>query len=136
MKFLIDKKETDGGRFIADWDLDKRLDFLRAKYGYKETKLKNEYMDDLTTCTIRIKSLKQLKEFMYDMEVDSIIITQDSGYYVSTGDLRIILDIDEYEEEPALSHKGMDEFGHLVADGAGYYDENGRFCFFERYEDY
>ncbi len=100
MKFLIDKKETDGGRFIADWEFDRRLDILENKYSYKEKVFKNEYMDNLMTSTIRIKSLKQLKEFMDDMKVENIIISKDSGYYVSTGDLRIVVDIEEGDNEP------------------------------------
>ena len=111
MKFLIDKKCTDDGRFISDWELDKRLDILENKYSYKEKEFKNEHMEGLLTSTIRIKSLKQLKEFMDDMEVDNIIISKDSGYYVSTGDLRIVVDIEEkeYKEEPDDEYKAIDE---------------------------
>lgn len=103
MKFLIDKKETDSGRFLADWEFDKRLDVLENKYSYKEKEFKNEHMEGLLTSTIRLKSLKQLREFMDDMGVDSIIITKDSGYYVSTGDLRIIVDIDTDDNEPDVT---------------------------------
>lgn len=89
MRFLIDKMETNEGRFLADWELDHRLDILREKYKFKTTILRDKHKINSEIHTIRITSMKQLQEFIEDF--GDITITQDSGYYFNIGYPRIIV---------------------------------------------
>lgn len=97
MRFLLDKMETDEGRFLPDWDLDRRLDILREKYKYKKTVLRDENHINSEIHTIRISSMKQLQEFINDM--GDITITKDPGYYFDNGYMRIIVSDDDPTKE-------------------------------------
>lgn len=97
MKFLIDKENTDGGRFLPDWEYDRRLGVLMGKYKFKETVIKNTLMEDIKINTVRISSMKELEQFVKDF--GDIKITQDSGYYFNIGCPRIVLLSEKINEE-------------------------------------
>jgi len=126
MRFLIDKMETDEGRFLADWEYDYRLDKLKEKYKFKTTILRDENQITTEVNTIRISNMKQLKEFIEDF--GDITITQDSGYYFDIGCPRIIISDDNcYDDEPPLTDDERVEYVILVNNGAGYFDQEGKY---------
>lgn len=133
MKFLIDKIECDTGGFLPDWDLDSRLDTLREKYKFKTTILRNEKQVTTEVSTIRISNMKQLKEFIEDF--GDITITQDCGFYFDIGCPRIIISDDNcYDDEPPLTDDERVEYVILANNGAGYFDEEGKYHSYSYYE--
>lgn len=133
MRFLIDKIEINEGRFLADWELDHRLDKLKEKYKFKTTILRDENQITTEVNTIRISNMKQLKEFIEDF--GDITITQDSGYYFDIGCPRIIISDDSsYDYEPDLTDEDRVECVILANNGAGYFDELGMYHSYSYYE--
>lgn len=95
MKFLIDKKETNDGIYVPDWEFDRRLDILMAKYKFKETIIKNSLMEDIKIYTIRISNMKQMDEFI--KEFGPVTVVSDCGYYFDIGCPRILIEDDKYD---------------------------------------
>jgi len=97
MKFLIDKKSTENGIYVPDWEFDRRLDTLMAKYKFKETIIKNNLMEDIKIYTIRISSMKQMDEFT--KEFGPVTIVRDPGYYFDINCPRVIIEDDKYDTQ-------------------------------------
>lgn len=139
MKFLLDKKECENGRFLPDWEFDHRLDLLREKYKYKRIVLRDEHHINSEISIIRISNMRQLQEFISDF--GDITITNDPGYYFDVGCPRIIIHEEgvvvgyrEGCEEETLTDEDKVENEISIMNGNGYYDELGMYNSYKNYE--
>lgn len=139
MKFLLDKKECENGRFLPDWEFDRRLDILREKYKYKRIVLRDEHHINSEISIIRISNMRQLQEFINDF--GDVTITNDSGYYFDVGCPRIIVNEgnltvsyrEGYDEEDVTDEDKVECVISMI-NGAGYFDEEGKYHSYKNYE--
>ena len=83
MRYILDKHTTENGKYTPDWELDVRIDILKAKYSYKKFTFTEKDGSVKETHTVRIADMRQLQEFADEIGHGEATVLQDPGLYIS-----------------------------------------------------